>query len=81
MKALLWLPVGLLALGCEIAPIVSTPDTPGSHYDDCRRAAEDYCEHVVLPRVDEMDRCVATHAFECVSAATDPGPADLRRSG
>ena len=81
MKALLWLSVFLPTLGCEIAPIVSTPDNPNSHYDDCRRAAEDYCEHVVVPRVDELDRCVAAHAFECVSAASGTSPAGLRGSG
>ena len=82
MKPWLWLSVCLLALGCEIAPIVSTPDNPSTHYDDCRRAADDYCEHVVVPRVDEMDRCVAQYAFECVSKAGAESPAPgLRRSG
>jgi hypothetical protein len=74
MKALLWLPLFLPVLGCEISPVVSG-DIPSTRYDDCRHAAEDYCEHVVVPRVDEMKRCVAQHAFECVSSASDASQA------
>ncbi len=72
MKILAWLPPCLLALGCEISPVVSA-DPPSTRYDDCRRAAADYCEHAVRPRVDEMQHCVATHAFQCVSAARAAG--------
>lgn len=63
----------LPALGCEIAPVVSTPELPNTRYEDCRRAADDYCTYVVRPRVDEMQHCVAQHAYQCVSAALEPG--------
>lgn len=67
MKTLCGLTLCLLALGCEISPVV-TADPPNTRYDDCRRAAADYCEHALRPRVDEMPQCVATHAYQCVSA-------------
>jgi hypothetical protein len=70
----IWLlAVCLLALGCEISPVVSAPELPNTRYEDCRRAADDYCTHVVRPRVDEMQHCVAAHAYQCVSAAQAPG--------
>jgi hypothetical protein len=86
MRTLACLLLGLAALtavGCEISPIVSAPEPPDTLYDDCKRAARDYCEYVVQPRAGDMERCVATHAFECVSKSRAGAGAGvpLRRSG
>jgi len=70
----IWLlPACLLALGCEISPVVSAPEPPNTRYEDCRRAADDYCRSVVRPRADDMQHCVAEHAYQCVSAALESG--------
>jgi hypothetical protein len=69
MKALVASLLFLSALGCEIAPVVSTPsDAPGVRYSDCDRAAEDYCEHTIKASADDMDACVAQYRFECLSS-------------
>ena len=72
MQTLSWLPLCLLALGCSISPVISA-DPPDTRYDDCRQAAADYCEQAVRPPADEMQQCVATHAFQCVSAERATG--------
>ena len=53
---------------CARAPEVVTTEPSGSNgrYDDCRRAARDYCEHVVRPSDDQEDRCVAEQTFVCI---------------
>lgn len=64
---------GLLALGCEIAPVVSAPmESPGVRYRDCNRAAEEYCEDSVKPTAQDMDACVAEHRFQCLSSGSVP---------
>lgn len=69
-----WLMITLpmvAALGCQISPVVSEPAEQSSRYDDCRRAARDYCRDVV--GVDETDRkrCVSEAAFECMTGKSD----------
>ena len=64
----LWLTlVGLLALGCEISPVVTNPEMPNNRYSDCERAAESYCELSLEATRQEMDACVAKYRFQCVS--------------
>jgi len=73
MRALLAAFGGLVALGCEIAPIVSAPlDSPGTRYHDCDRAAEEYCEDSIKPAARDMDACVAEHRFKCLSSGSVP---------
>ena len=73
MKALFAAFGGLLALGCEIAPIVSAPmESPGVRYWECDRAAEEYCKDSVKPTAQDMDACVAEHRFECLSSGSVP---------
>jgi hypothetical protein len=73
MRALLAAFVGLVALGCEIAPVVSAPlDSPGIRYQDCDRAAEEYCENSIKPASRDMDACVAEYRFKCVSSGSVP---------
>jgi hypothetical protein len=58
----------LLALACQISPVVTPSSEEGnSRYSDCRRAARDYCRHVLAVSDDEQDKCVAKRAFECLS--------------
>ena len=58
----------LLALGCQLSPVVTTPgDAGSSRYGDCRRASRDYCEHVLAVSADEKDKCVAERVFECLT--------------
>lgn len=74
MKKLFAAFVVLLALGCRIAPVISTPmDSPGARYRDCTRAAEDYCEESIKARAKDMDACVAEHRFQCLSSGSLPG--------
>ena len=56
------------ALGCQISPEVVTtdPSQTTGRYDDCRRAARDYCRYVVQASDAEKDRCVAEQAFACL---------------
>ncbi len=64
------LAMALLALGCTISPVVSDPMSRSSdRYSECRRAAKDYCREVVNSPSNEMDRCVADHAFRCTSGS------------
>jgi hypothetical protein len=62
---------GGLALGCRIAPVVSDTKVGTSHYDDCERAAQNYCERVVGAPDAELEKCVAKHAFQCISGTSD----------
>ena len=74
MRALVVAVVCLAAIGCEISPVVSTPEPTGSRYSDCERAALAYCEDVIRARGAEMDACVAEHVYKCVSSgARFPG--------
>jgi hypothetical protein len=62
------LALGLLSLGCTISPVVTDPmPRHGDRYAECRRAAKEYCREVVNAPSNEMDRCVADHAFRCTS--------------
>ena len=63
--------VGLLALGCEISPVVTVPESPSPRYIDCELAARSYCEEVVHASSDDLDRCVAEQTFRCVSGRRD----------
>ena len=49
---------GLVLVGCSIAPVVSTQE-PSARYQDCERAARDYCEESVQATGSELDKCVA----------------------
>lgn len=62
---------GCLALGCTLNPVVTTPQVDTTLYDDCERAAEDYCELVIGASDDDLDRCVANYTFQCVSGVSD----------
>ncbi len=57
-----------LSLACSIAPVVTDPSSGGSRFDDCRRAAKDYCRNVVQPSDAGMKKCVSEATFKCVSA-------------
>jgi len=58
------------ALGCRIAPVLTDPSQRSEdHYSQCREAARDYCKKVVNVSADDLDRCVAEHAFRCVSGS------------
>jgi len=59
----------LLAMGCEIAPIVSTTE-PTVRYGDCERAAEGYCEHVVEAVGHDAEKCIAEYRFKCVAGSS-----------
>ncbi len=58
----------LLALACQLSPVVTTPgDERSSRYSDCRRASRDYCKHVLSVSNDEKEKCVAERVFQCVA--------------
>ena len=59
--------VVLVALGCEISPVVTNPELPSSRYSDCGRAAEDYCELSLEATRQELAACVAKYRYQCVS--------------
>jgi hypothetical protein len=60
--------IAVLALSCRISPVITDKADPSSdRYSECKRAAREYCKHVVDPAQSEMDGCVAKYAFECVS--------------
>ncbi len=60
--------LAVMALSCRIAPVVTDrSDPPSDRYSECKRAARDYCRHVVDPTQTEMDGCVAKYAYECLS--------------
>jgi hypothetical protein len=63
------LALALAATACQISPVVTDPSPPPSddRYSQCREAARDYCRKVVGVTAEELDRCVAEHAFRCVS--------------
>ncbi len=63
------LPAALLALACQVSPVV-TPPSRDSRYEDCRRASRDYCKHVLSVSDDEKDKCMAQRAFECLSGGS-----------
>ena len=65
--------IALSGLACTISPVIADPgsDRDGSNrYSGCKRAAKDYCRHVVEADDDEMDRCVANSTFECLSGSS-----------
>ena len=62
---------GCLALGCTLAPVVTVPESEGTDYDDCQRAARSYCEDVISANDRDSDECVAKYTFQCVSGASD----------
>lgn len=70
-RTLLALVAALGAAACQISPVVTDPNPPHSDdlYAQCREAARDYCRKVVGAADDELDRCVAEHAFRCVSGS------------
>ena len=60
--------LAVMALSCRIAPVITDKSDPASdRYSECKRAAREYCRHVIDPSQSEMDGCVAKYAFECVS--------------
>lgn len=68
-----WLALATFAcfalVGCSIAPVVSTQE-PSARYQDCERAARDYCEESVQASGSELDKCVAEARFKCVSGSS-----------
>ncbi len=61
--------VSLVGLSCRISPVITAPDDGGGHqmYDDCRRAAKDYCRDVIGASKEDMKACVSQSTFECLS--------------
>jgi len=62
--------IALSGLACTISPVIADPGDRGSgdRYSGCRRAAKDYCRHVIEADDDDMDKCVANSTFECLSS-------------
>jgi hypothetical protein len=66
--------LALASAACRIAPVIQDPvisdigDRRGTRYEDCRRAARDYCKDVEAATGDEFDRCVSKATYTCVSA-------------
>jgi hypothetical protein len=64
----------LAGAGCQLSPVITTPEPRQSdRYDDCRRAAEEYCHHARKAPESEMDRCVADAVYSCVSGKERSG--------
>ena len=67
------LTLALASSACRIAPIIQDPvisdvgDRSGGRYEDCRRAARDYCEDVEGATGDALKRCVSKATYDCVS--------------
>jgi hypothetical protein len=64
--------IALSGLACTVSPVITDPGSDGGsseRYSGCKRAAKDYCRHVVEADEDEMDRCVANSTFECLSGS------------
>jgi hypothetical protein len=60
--------IAVSGLACTVSPVITDPARGESdRYSDCRRAAKDYCRHVIDASESEMDRCVANSTFECLS--------------
>ena len=60
-------------LGCSIDPVITAPDALSSgRYDDCKRAARDFCRDVVGVGDAEERRCVSEHVYECVAGPPAP---------
>ncbi len=60
-----------VCLGCSIAPVVTDPgDSAAGRYDDCRRAARDYCRDVVRPDDDAMKKCVSEATYRCMTGGS-----------
>ena len=61
----------ILLLACTISPVVTDPmgGSSGGRYDDCRRAAREYCKHVPRAENTDTDECVAQQTFRCVAGA------------
>ena len=51
--------------------VVTAPEVDTTLYDDCERAAQDYCELVIGASDDELESCVANYTFQCVSGPSD----------
>lgn len=69
MRALV-LMLALLIPACSISPVISDPgvgDDRRGAYGGCRKAARDYCRHVVDAGPGELEPCVAEHTLACVS--------------
>jgi hypothetical protein len=62
---------GCLALGCSLSPVVTVPQIETTPYDDCERAAEDYCELVIGAGDADLESCVANYTFQCISGLSE----------
>jgi hypothetical protein len=62
---------GCLVLGCTLSPVVTTPQLEATPYDDCERAAQEYCELVIGASDADLDSCVANYTFQCISGLSD----------
>jgi hypothetical protein len=65
--------VAALGLGCQISPVVSTPEegSRSSRYRDCKDAARAYCRDFRGASQEEMKKCVAEAAFKCTSGGSE----------
>jgi hypothetical protein len=69
MKILLLL-LALAGLSCQISPVITPTEEGGSErYDDCRRAAKDYCRDVLGVAKEDTKECVSKATFECISGS------------
>jgi hypothetical protein len=60
--------IAVSGLACTVSPVITEPQNGGSdRYSDCRRAARDYCRHVLEVEDDGMKRCVANSTYECLA--------------
>jgi hypothetical protein len=50
--------------------VVTVPPSETTTYDDCERAAESYCEHVIGASDAELEGCVAKYTFQCISGGS-----------
>jgi hypothetical protein len=70
---LLIVTLALAAAGCRTPLVIENPvisdvgDRTSGRYDDCRRAAKDYCKDVEGVSGDDLKRCVSKATYTCVA--------------
>ena len=69
---LLIVTLALASSACRIAPIIQDPvisgvgDRTSGRYEDCRRAARDYCRDVEGVSGEDLKRCVSKATMPCL---------------
>jgi hypothetical protein len=66
-----WIAAAALGLAaCQITPVIGEPQIQtGDRYNQCRRAAKDYCEEVKRAQDEELSRCVSEATYQCVAGS------------